>query len=686
MSSKISPSSPPSLPSLSSTSSSTPEVILSATDLKIKKLEAKLAALRGKAGIVCSESPSQGSHKRALVNPQEERIPKKRELMLSSENALLAAFPAMQKKLDPKNIVTIKVPQKNGKEEKFFIPAASLLWARILTQRFDHVMTDTKDNEIVLLRPDGSCYQILAINYVIGRMLNSDQCPLLKDRPKEEADRIFLDVWQFAGGYYPPLLEDCRSYLTERCSSDYDCFLSYGTTIFELGDSKIIQAWNTQLEHYFFQDKSKQPSMIRYLMKNLLGAYADDFEAYIKARKCVIQLLGTPNALIDKHFTSIDNLYVALKACLNLGDERLAADIFNVLTDNPSFYGTFPPDQSNRVHFCSHFYDIIMLSICEAEFEESLEALEELLPEEEEPLKVQDEKLHRNIERLKLKPLFALRRDVEYAKHLQDMIKQLLKIDPNDPWVLYFKIECELKEDLADERLKTLGELIDRTREQFPTTLYFKIAKLRHSIKTQKEEEVLSLLPEVLYFDHRKKQEPQLDEIQRCQIYCQLTFHFAEAYYKQGKIKDALELFKGIPSYLLTQKEAALLLQIKQSQPDYSPLSLCTTILNELSSSEAVGYEKLSLLKGKYFLSQGDFPRAMTVFSEFAVSWDDSYGMNAEYLLSQNEAHLWLMHCLIHQSKNAQMPISADQFNEWQSLKDVLNQKLSVLFIDEKNY
>jgi hypothetical protein len=237
-----------------------PDHELTELDVKVQALQAEIATLR------------QTNENNAKSN-----------VLLSPNNYLLEIYPDLKKTFDPENVITFKVPLKDGNVAQFLAPASALLESDVLNRRFNREdMTDTRQKEITLIRPNqtceefetaDACYQFKAVRYVFGRILG--QCPPLKDLKKEEVDPILSEVVELIYGYFPTLSNDYRNYLKEKVFTDFTQCLEYGTSIFEMNDPILLKAWKEQLSKYFKTDKNKQEPIIHYLIEgtNCSGRY-----------------------------------------------------------------------------------------------------------------------------------------------------------------------------------------------------------------------------------------------------------------------------------------------------------------------------------------------------------------------------------------------------------------------------
>lgn len=549
MSSKINRS--PSLPLSPRAKIPEQEAVLSPREFEIKRLEALIEALRLEK---LSSRPPQ------VVN--EQRYSFKQELMFSQSNALLKAFPHLQKTFNPQNIITLRVPQKSGKEETFLLPAAAMLLVKNLVLRFEHSFTDTSQKEIILLKPDGTCYQLAAINYLLGRGLQLDECTPLKNRPKKEVDAIFQEIWEFADGYHPPLLEDCRDYLKERVFKEFNDCLSYGTTVFEMNDPATLKNWQNQLEDYFKTDPNKEGPILRFLTNDFLRAYANDFDAFKKARQYVFAFLKTVPLITTSssdQLLQLDRLYTLIKAVLKTGDIEFAKALFRCGLENKyaeyinyaEYLSNFPDSEIGD--FCRAFLLLFQRDGGVRDFKTAEEILGKLDSQH-----LQDEKLKGLVRKL-----LVCSRFID-----EEVIMNLLASDPNDLWAQSLFIDYQL--DFTDlnepENLERAKELIDRALVQFPTNQDFNISKLKLYAKIQQEENALATLYEALAFDPRK--EGALSG------YADLTCHYAKYYLQKGKIDEACKLLQGIPQQLLSDEEADLLLEILDFQAQtHKPLA-----------------------------------------------------------------------------------------------------------------
>jgi len=516
-------------------------------DLKIQRLEKKLADLR-------QQQPQ--STKRSLPDDENGKPKKlKQETLLSPDNALLKVYPNLEQTFHPENVITFRVPQKNTLAAQFLIPAVALLDMTMFNQRFRHSLSDTSNGEVVLQRPDGSDYQLETMKYVFGRILKQETCLPLKDRPKAQVEAIFTEIWEFADGYYPDLLMDCQEYLT-KMFNDFDDFLSYGTTVFEIDDPHIFKAWNNKLLEYFHKYTDKQEQIIHYLIKDLLPAYANDFEAYKRARQYVFNLFKSDQIrLVEYVITSvnppatahrIDHLFSLINTLITNGDIDLIKSLLENLKQScRKEVRQFEPNEfpaNSKGRFCKAFL------CCFAGFEfhndegDSLLVSDLITPEE-----FEDEEVKKNVKKLCIYEFFE--NDAEITNDIQ----QLLQEDANDPLAVYLNLSEQIYgENLGDPataaRVKTL---VNQALASFPTNLSLKRLKIAFCMKTQLEEEAASLLPEVLYFDPRK-------EFRSAIGFNVETLHFANYYFQQSQLNKAGQLLFGISEELLNQEEAAL--------------------------------------------------------------------------------------------------------------------------------
>jgi len=540
------------------------------------------------------------------------------------------------------------------------------------TQRFKHSCADTSQKEITLLRPDGSCYQLATINYILGRVLHVSQCSPLKDRPKKEVDAIFQEIWEFADGYYPPLLEDCRDYLKEKIFKDFNEFLSYGTTVFEINDKNILESWTKHLCTTFEKYESKQCQIIHYLIVDLLPAYANDFEAYQKARQFALNFLSRTELIIyERKIVSldpqnpppqpphhVDRFYSMMEALIKGGDIQLIQSIFSKIPLE-KYISRIDEDQfpTNSVgRFCKAALLLFRPNATPENYRAANEILDALDAED-----LQDQMLESMVKRLL--PLSQFHSGLlEAAKEKRDA---LLQSTPIDPWALALFIHAGEHLEINPGNTERIQSLINQGLEQFPTNLDFKIAKLEFHQMTHKEKEVLDLLTEVFTFD------PRLTTKANSPKYSALTEHYAKYLLKQGKINDAFQLFAKAPVSSLSIVEAALLIKIIEAKQQ----SLCPMSYSNIAAllKKATGMHTDShilLMKGKDHFSKGHFGRAKSDFSQAFNQFSPQNDGLFEFLHYKLEAHLWCLRCNIQQLKSKVTALTSapkkpiDQFNQ----------------------
>jgi hypothetical protein len=583
--------------------------------------------------------------------------------MLSQSNALLKTFPDMRQKFDPQNIVTLRVPQEDGKEETFLAPFWAFSKMKCLTQRFKYSCTDTGQKEIILLRTEGGCYQLATINYILGRILQADHCLPLKDRPKKEVDAIFQEIWEFADGYYPPLLEDCRDYLKEKIFKDFDELLSYGTGVFEIDDKIILQTWIDQLSTYFRKYENKQCPIICYLIDDLLPAYANDFEAYQKARQFVLDSSSTTELIIERKVLrldphnpppqqphNIDRFYSMMEALIKGGDIHLIQSIFSKIPIKRHIQlinsAQFPTNSVGR--FCKAALLLFRPNATSENYRAANEILDALNAED-----LQDKRLDGMVKRLL--PLSQSHSGlVEAAKEKRDA---LLQSNPNDPWALALFIHAREHLEINPENTERIQTLINQGLEQFPTNLDFKIAKLEFHHITQKEGEVLDLLKEVFAFD------PRLETKAKSPKYSALTEHYASYLLRQGKINDAFQLFMKTTVPTLSRLESVLFIKIleaKQQSLRPLPHSNIAALLKKATSGGVPIDSHTLLMRGKHQFSQANYVKAKLDFNKAFNQFSPQNDGLFEFLHYKIEAHLWDLRCDIKQLKSKITTLSTE--------------------------